>query len=151
MADNRFKDFISFAIEKEIEAASLYEKYAEIVQSRGTRKMLLELAEMERNHERRLREVAKGNWEEFGTPQPLMDLKIADYMVSAPLGQDSTVEDAMAFAMKAEQKAYALYTKLAELETDSNTRKLFADLASEELGHKHNLESEYEQMIMGEN
>ncbi len=151
MKYDRYQDFISFAIEKEIEAARLYEKYASIVQSRGSRKMLLELAEMEREHERRLRELLKGEDVQLGTQGPLPDLRIADFMVSATLRQDSSIEDAMAFAMKAEQKAYALYTKLSELETDNRTRQLFADLATEELSHKHNLENEYEKMVMGEN
>lgn len=151
MTNERFEEFLSFAIRNEVEAATLYEKYAGIVQSRGARRMLQELAEMERRHEKILRELSRGGDVTLGAQRPLSDMKIADFMVSGTLREDSSLEDAMAFAMKAEQKAYLLYSKLAELETDTRTRQLFADLASEELSHKHNLESEYDRMIMGEN
>ena len=66
------------------------------------------------------------------------------------LVEDSSIEDVYVFAMKAEQKAYELYSELAGLELEEKAKAMFAALAAEEKKHKEGLEVEYEKECMRE-
>jgi rubrerythrin len=47
-----------------------------------------------------------------------------------------TLEDVIAFAVKREETAYQLYKTAAERATNPGIRKMFEEMAAEELGHK---------------
>ncbi len=57
----------------------------------------------------------------------------------------------MIFAIKAEMKAYELYTNLEKLYTEPDEKALFTQLANEELKHKNDLEKAYDDEIYKEN
>jgi rubrerythrin len=146
----RLEDFVAFAIEQEIKAAQLYEKYAAVVDSRTARQLLKEMAAMEREHEAKLRDFLATGRMFISKIGELTDLHIGDYLVDASVNATSTVEEVFVFAMKAEQKAYDLYTKLALLEENGQLKRLFASLATEEKKHKFDLEKEYEKLFLRE-
>ncbi len=151
MSEHRFLDFIDFAIHQEIEAANLYELYAAKVSSRSARELLSRMAAVEREHQRKLEEFRRTGENRFPEDRKVADLHIADFMAAPMLTKESAIADVYAFAMRAEQKAFELYTRLAGLELDPAVRELFERLAAEEKKHKHDLESEYEQSAMTEN
>jgi len=53
-----------------------------------------------------------------------------------------SVEDALAFAVSKEASAHDFYSDLAERTTDEVSRKLFTELAAEEMEHKEKIELE---------
>lgn len=149
MDRNRYREIIEFAITKEQEAASLYEQYREVVTAAAGKKLLAEMAQMEREHERLLTDILeRGDDHLTGKTESVGDLHLSDYLVDIELKKDSPIEDVFIFAMKAEQKAADLYGRLAELQSDSDARELFARLSKEEKKHKLDLESQYDEGIM---
>jgi len=144
----RIEDIIKFAMGEEIKAAELYEKYAKIVKEPGAQRMLDDMALMERGHEQKLRKFEKTGADTLAKIGEVADLQISDFLVEKELTEDSSIQDVFIFAMKAEQKAFELYTRLAELEVSTDTVRLFRELAEEERKHKLDLESEYEKEYM---
>lgn len=151
MSNQRVADFVGFAIREEVKAAELYERYAGIVESRSARELLASMAVMERGHEMKLREFARSGKAFLQRSTADSDLHVSDFMTGETIGPDSDPQDVFVFAMKAEERAWALYSKLAGLESDPQTVELFLNLASEEKEHKRGLEKEYEQAYMREN
>lgn len=148
---SRLQDFIDFAIQNEIDAAELYERYSNLVKSKPQKELLKSLGSMERSHAQRLRDFHSGAPLVFANAVEASDMQISDYQVDVRLNEYSTLEDVFVFAMKSEQKAYELYTGLANLEEDPHIKMLFHGLAQDEKGHKALLEGEYEKGIMQEN
>jgi rubrerythrin len=148
---SRFKDFVQFAIDNEVEAARLYEKYALVAKQASSKKLLKDMAAMERGHEARLKEFLKSGSAYFSKIGVIADLHVSDFMVASELSESSTIEEVFVFAMKAEQKANELYAKLGSLETDANVKKVFLALADEEKKHKYDLEKEYEKEFASDN
>jgi rubrerythrin len=151
MSEHRFQDFLDFAIHQEVTAAGLYQSQARRVSSRSARELLEQMAATERAHERKLKEYRDTGAARFPDDAQVGDLHIADFMTAGALTESSDIADVYAYAMRAEQKAFELYSRLAELEIDPRTQTLFRQLAAEEKQHKHDLESEYEQSTMSEN
>lgn len=146
-----FEDFIQFAIEQEQAAAELYAKYSARVQDRATKEMLNSMAEMERGHETKLKSLKQSGTSTFPEPAKITDIQLSDFMTEPSLNEDSDIQDVFVFAMKAEQKAYELYTRLAQMEVDAGTKELFEFLAADEKKHKYDLETTYEDIFMKEN
>lgn len=144
----RIEEIIKFAIGEEIKAAELYEKNAKTVKEPGAQRMLEDMALMERGHEQKLRKFEETGADTLARIGEVADLQISDFLVEKVLTEDSSIQDVFIFAMKAEQKAFELYTRLAELEASTDTVRLFRELAEEERRHKLDLESEYEKEYM---
>lgn len=146
----RFESVIDFAIDQEIKAAELYENFRKVIKSKTTKKLLDEMARMERVHEKKLREFKETGTAYISKIGEVSDLHISDYLVEKKITDSSPVEDIFIFAMKAEEKAYKLYKKLASLETEENVKRIFISLAAEEKNHKYDLETEYEKNYIKE-
>ncbi len=142
---------IEFAIQNEINAAELYEKYAGVVESEASSKVLSDMAKMERGHEARLKSFKATGESSMTDADTVVDLQISDYLVDIELTESSTLQDVFIYSMKAEEKAYELYTKLCSAEGACEPGDLFSVLANEEKRHKLDLESEYEKLFMKEN
>lgn len=147
MIQSRYSELIQFALKNEREASKLYQKYAAIVTSNTTKKLLLEMAAMEREHEKILKNFSHKVPASSGS-SPMDDVHVADFFVQIQINENSTVQDVFTFAIQAEQKAIELYSQLSNLESDSTVKKMFSDLAVQEKGHKNGLEKEYEQVFL---
>ena len=150
MSDTNFEEIIDFAIEEEVKAYKLYEETAQKVNDNRLTPMLKDIANMERGHEAKLRALKAGKPVKVGS-EKIQDLKIGDYLVDVDLNENSSIQDIMIFAIKAEMKAYELYTNLEKLYTEPEEKALFAQLANEELKHKNDLEKAYDDEIYKEN
>lgn len=151
MPKTRFEDFLEFAIKNEIEAAGVYEKYAALCAFPAQKQLLERMSSMERNHEASLRKAKENGTGLLSGKTIPADLHLSDFLVDNTLSADSTIEDVLVFSIKAEQKAFELYSALAELEEDSSTKALLMKLAGEEKNHKFDLESQFEKRFMKEN
>lgn len=144
----RIEEIIKFAIGEEIKAAELYEKNAKKVKDTSAQRMLEEMALMEHGHEQKLRKFLETGADILVKIGEVADLQISDFLVEKELTDESSLQDVLIFAMKAEQKAFELYTRLAEMEVSTDTVRLFRELAEEEKRHKLDLETEYEKEYM---
>jgi rubrerythrin len=152
MAVERFEDFVRFAIEQERKSVVLYEKYAHAATSSGVRRLFESLVVMEREHEAKLTTVLESaSIAPLNRDEQMGDMRLADYMVEDELSDTASLDQVYVFAMKAEQQAYELYTRLASLEHEPRTKELLISLAQEELRHKRDLEREYENEFMRDN
>jgi rubrerythrin len=144
------ENVVQFAIEQEIKAAELYEKYAARIQDRGARKMLEEMALMERGHEKKLKMFLSSGKDLYSIKGVVPDIHISDFLVEKPLHDESSIQDVFIVAMKAEGNACALYSRFAAMALHEEHTALFLQLAEEEKKHKYDLEQEYEREVLRE-
>jgi erythrin-vacuolar iron transport family protein len=150
MQNLRMRDFVDFAIKNEMAAAAFYQGCADQARFAVQKTMFNELAATERGHEKRLRDFLSSGKVAAFSERAAGDLMISDFLVEKKIGPDSDPQDIFIFAMKDEQKACDLYTRLAALEQDPAVKALFVELAATEKGHKFSLEKEYEKVMMKE-
>ena len=148
-----FKDnneILDFAIENEQLAIDFYTKLAGEASSKAMRELFEEFANEEKKHNFRLTKI-----KEDGTvilhKQDIIDLKLSDYLVSAPKTKELTYQDALILAMKREKAAFRLYQTLSKKTSDENLKEVFLQLANEEAKHKMNFEIEYDNVIYKNN
>lgn len=146
----KFKDLneiLTFAIEKEVEAARFYEQVSELASMSGSREMLIEFARQERKHEGLLRQfMEKGVAQSVGDYQFkwITDIKRSDYVVELTYSKDMGYSDLLMLAAKREEKALALYNELLKQAETPEAKNLFKVLCQEEAKHKQFLETRYD-------
>jgi rubrerythrin len=151
---NSLEQALQTAIVREAAAYELYKSTAQLVAPGPAREMLLDLAAQEQGHRVRLEHVlARGVFERLTLAQQerVVDLKITDYLVTAPLSADATLQDILIVAGQREAGSHALYSVLAQVAEDDQTRSLFEFLANEELRHKQTVEKLYDELFYSEN
>jgi rubrerythrin len=109
-----------------------------------------EFAREEMGHKQKLVGIKSGRLQ-MPSAEKVQDLKIGDHLVEVTLSRDSTFQDALVVAMKAEKAAFKLYTELAEAADDPEAKNLFLSLAQEEARHKLRFEIEYDNYTYKEN
>jgi rubrerythrin len=141
------KEIITFAIEKEAEAARFYEQISELASMSGSREMLIEFAQQERKHEALLRQfMEKGVDQSVGDYQFkwITDIKRSDYVVDLAYHKDMGYSDLLMLAAKREEKALALYNELLKQADSPQAKDMFKVLCQEEAKHKLFLETKYD-------
>jgi rubrerythrin len=138
---------LDYAISNEEKAAALYYELAENVERPGMREAFLHFAKEEEGHKARLLKIKEGE-----IPAVSED-KVANLGITEQLGEpvtapNMTYQEALLFAMKAEKAAFTLYTKLAEMTSDSSLQRVFKSLAQEEAKHKLRFEIEYDEHVL---
>jgi len=141
-------EILDFAISREEEAYAFYTQMAQRMEKPWMKKAFQDFAEQELEHKDKLQAVKQGKTQEFSA-EKVADLKIADYLVSAPVSPDMTYADALTVAMKREKKAFMLYQRLANSCGDQ-LKGTFEALAQEEAKHKLWLEVEYDDKVLTE-
>ncbi len=142
-----FEDFIEFAIKREEEAIKAYGDIAGIAKTPGLKKLLLDLQEEERNHQKLLQDITKERIESLEIKE-VNDLKISDYLVEEPASPDMNFQDLLILAAKKEQKAVDLYSDMESKVSEQELKKLFQFLIQQEKSHKLKLEEEYEKHVL---
>ncbi|NMC44926.1 MAG: ferritin family protein [candidate division Zixibacteria bacterium] len=141
---------LEFAIAKEEEANAFYMDLARRMDKAHLKAIFEDFAREELGHKQKLLGVKSGRLPMPSTER-VQDLKIGDHLVEVTPGKDSTFQDALVVAMKAEKAAFKLYTELAEAADKPETKNLFLSLAQEEARHKLRFEIEYDQYTYKEN
>ncbi len=138
------------AIKIEEDSYNLYTGAREMVKSEHTRSWLDELAGYELEHKAKLEGLLVGDVERAikeSQREKVIDLKIGDYLVAQPLDTDSDFQDVLLVAIKREQATHDFYASMADLMDTGTIKNLFDLLAQEELKHKNNVETFYEEMV----
>lgn len=143
-------DILDFAIGEEETAVDFYMMLASHSKNADIRKVFISYAEEEMGHKAKLIEVKEQGVSVFGA-KPVLDLKLADYMVDVKASPDMSYQEALILAMKKEKAAFKLYTALADRMEDPAMKEIFYLLAQEESKHKLRFEIEYDDHILKEN
>lgn len=152
--ENAVQTILRTAIQREIDAYTLYSSAAAKTQIPTAQELLKDLASQEQGHRNRLESLLKGKvFQVLSRTQQkkIVDLKITDYLVEVPLAADSDLQDILIVAGKREKASHDLYAALAQVTEDDETVKLFDFLANEELSHKNRVETLYEQIVLKDN
>lgn len=154
-------DNICFTYEGALEAAIAMEEEGfrnylwalRTVQQKGAKEILRENAIDELNHKHQLEmALVEGQMEgaeEMSRTIPTMNMGYV--LKKAELGPDSTVRDALVYAMQLEKEAAEFYRKANEGCAGAPMAKLFERLHIEESSHLQLLEDLYEKHFMTEN
>jgi len=138
-------DIIDFAIKSEIEAAEFYESAAENEGTKGIVKMLKEYAQEERKHERMLKHLKENKEQIESYPfEKVQNLKRSDYLVDMKYRSGMSYVEIVRVAMKREEKAYKLYTEMAQVVEKPEQKNIFSIMAQEEAKHKNYFETMYD-------
>ncbi len=144
------EEILRFAIDQEEKARDFYLALAERVTSPQVRKAMLDFAEEEAGHKRKLEEVLAGRMDALPAEAP-EDLRLSDAMPELVATPDMDYQAALTLAMKAEDRMRQLYEGLAASARDAAMRELFIALAREEGEHKLLFERAYDDDINREN
>ena len=140
-------DILDFAIGEEQAAFEFYTRLASQAAASDIRATFESFANEEMKHKVRLEAIKLG-----GTlkpaKDPVMDLRIADYLVDVPASPGLDYRTALVLAMKKEKAAFKLYSDLAASADDENVKGTFLALAQEEARHKLRFELEYDDLLV---
>lgn len=141
------KDVLEFAIRKEDASAQFYHDLAALMKDSTTRIIFEVLGRNEMQHKSSLEfELIKQGQvvteEEFRvTDEP------ASYIEVDEQAQSMTYADALQLAIRKEQAAFQLFAELMVQAKDPQLRKMFFELAQEEMRHVLQFENEYNSIV----
>ncbi len=145
-------EILRLAIEREKEAASLYERIARDKGASGLAPLLRTLRDEEIEHRKRLEAMLPAAGSLFTARIPrIEDLRLTDAVPDIPAGDIATFQDLLLYAAKKEAGAVAFYESLAAGAADDGARRLFELLAAQERIHKKLVETEYENRVLPDN
>ena len=143
---------IDFAIQREREAQSTYYSYARETGRRSFSRLLLSMAEIEKEHERKLIALKQGKRiTDLFTPPKTEDLGLTEMLVEVPFSPDMDYGDFLILVIRKEGEAEDLYRKLEGLTDSTEVKNTFRILADEERKHKDWAQERYDQDILKEN
>jgi rubrerythrin len=140
-----FEETISFAIEREKEAAAFYEDASRQASYSGAKKTFEDFAKEERKHRTLLEGFLKGEstLSEYKF-EWIPDLKRSDYLVDMEYEKGMPYADMLRLAMKREEISLKLYNDLAQKTDKTDLTDVFKMLSQEEAKHKLKLETLYD-------
>ena len=146
------EEAIQFAISQEIQAANLYESLLSQAKDPRTTELFAELRDMEIQHRENLEAFDILAFRKRHDEQPLLDLKLTDYLVEQDPNAELNYQETLILAAQREQKTFAMYTAMAmRFEYDDTLKNLFTLLAREEMLHKDQIESLYDDTVLNQN
>ena len=145
---DQMRKALDFAIAKEMEAEAFYKEWAQKAKDPAVQGLFAELAGVEHGHMEILSNITPEEMTSSAVSDA-PDIHLADLLVDVTASPKLTLQEAMILAMKREEGAVELYSRLAEL--NGEAKSLFEALAKEEGRHKAQLEAEYDDNILIEN
>jgi rubrerythrin len=134
-------EILEFAIAREVEAYQLYTYLARWFENPEMRKVCEDFASEELEHK------AKLELEVMKTGKVVSDLNISDYMMDVGHALDMDYKEMLVFAINKEGLSVKLYTDLAAVVRDNDSRETLLALAQEETEHKMRFEAEYHNLL----
>ena len=140
-------DIVEMCVQQEQQAIDLYSLARDQAKDDSSRQKFQELVDMETVHK-----VSLQNFEiEKYIELPPADLKVTDYLMEPVLKDNMTTQEILILAAKREDKTAKMYQALADhFAFDKELSTFFQMMADEELRHKHDLETEYENEFLQE-
>ena len=151
MADAITSDeILDFAIAEEEKAANFYAGLTDKMEKPWMKEIFEQFSKEEWGHKNKLMGIKEGRTL-IPSEEKIQDLKITEYIVDMEPSPDMSYQDALILAMKAEKKAFKLYTDLAARVTDEGVKNTLQSLAQEEAKHKLRFEVEYDEFVLTDN
>jgi len=138
----QIQEILDTALQKEIEAQSIYMAMREQVDSPSVKGLLKALADEEEAHAKRIGELKELDSEQWFEDK-VADLKQKEGIKTDALEKDACIEDVMLYAINEEQLALEFYSRLVSTVKGKDAKALCEELAHEELKHKVKLELMY--------
>jgi rubrerythrin len=139
---------LTFAIEEEDKAACFYRNLATKAKDPGLRESLLSFAAEEEQHKAALENVMAGDLSMFAIAGIDESVFMEEGNEPALSPGSMTVQQALRFAITAEQKAFRLYMTLATVSEDSGLKTIFKALAKQEATHSKQFEEVYDRLLV---
>ncbi|NLV16885.1 MAG: ferritin family protein [Syntrophomonadaceae bacterium] len=149
MINDYYKNILSMAIAREIEAAEFYLGIYEKTNDVNLKGIFKELAEEELQHQSMLEGYQK-NESQVMRFKVKNDYKVAETVEAPRLSLDMKPVEAIALAMKREEEAMNLYQELADASDSAEQKEVFENLSRMEQSHKVRLEELYTNMAFPE-
>ncbi|MFQ5956336.1 MAG: ferritin family protein [Candidatus Brocadiales bacterium] len=143
------EDIIKLAIEKEYHAYKLYSGVLDRIHDPGARAMVSQLAKEELEHKEALEKLDTKKLKGL-KPKKVEDLRIAEFLKDREITDTSSLQDVLVFAMKREKESYEFYSKFASEMVDPDIKNVLEAFAQQELKHKRDIETFYDDVIYQE-
>ncbi len=148
---NSVEKILDFAMIKEQEAHDFYLVLSKRMEKQYMKEIFLGFAKEEMGHKEKIKAIKEGKLM-LKAEKEILDLQIGDYLEdSDPAAEDLDYQKALIIAMKAEKRAFRLYSDLAGAVQDPGLKETLYALAQEEAKHKLRFEVEYDDNIYQEN
>ncbi len=135
-------EVLEFAIAREVEAYELYTYIAQRARTLVIRKVCEEFAKEELEHKAKLElEMMKAGKVVSQSGQPVLNM--SDYIGEPGDPIDMNYRELLVFAMKKEETSVRLYSDLANIVGEEESREVLLALADEENQHRLRFELEY--------
>ncbi|MFC1971494.1 ferritin family protein [Chloroflexota bacterium] len=137
-------EILEKAIQKEIGSRLLYDNLSQKMKDQVAKDAFQELARQEQVHQNLLEQYQKGELK-TGTlsREQAVDYKIAEHLDQPEISPDMQLKDVFLLAANREMHSYKLYLALAGLHSPGEAKRMFEELASQELEHKQRVEFLY--------
>ena len=138
------KEILGKAIQKEIGSQLLYTDLSQRMRDQAPKDALQELARQEQEHQNLLEQYQQGKLR-AGTlsGEQTVDYKIAEHLYQPEISPDLQLRDIFLLAANREMHSHDLYLALVRIHPPGEAKRLLRKLASQELEHKHRVESLY--------
>ncbi|KON32518.1 hypothetical protein AC477_02885 [miscellaneous Crenarchaeota group-1 archaeon SG8-32-1] len=151
---HKWKKILEAAVKVEEQSIDLYNMALENSKYPSSKVFLKQLVDQEKGHKKKLEAILDDESKimELGSHEDTeQNLKIVDMMKDTPLTSESDYKAILIYAAKREKSTYDYYKNLAMGLKGTQMGEIFNALALEELGHKTNLEKEYDDCVLQEN
>jgi rubrerythrin len=140
-----FKEAITFAIDREKEAISVYDLFSKRATKPATKAMFVALVEEERRHEQILTGLTPEQLAHV-PPRPVTGGELSAAQIKFDPDMDFVA--AIKLAIQREEEAVKLYQMLHDESDDPTLKKLFAALVAQEQGHRAKLSDEQDSIVL---
>ena len=138
------EDVLRRAIQKEVEASLLYTDLSMRMSDKAAKDAFQELASQEQRHQHLLEQYLRGELKEGAiSSRQSVDYKIAEHLEQPEMSSEMKLKDVFLLAANREKASHELYMGLAQIHPVGDVRRLFEELASQELKHKQTVEFLY--------
>ena len=143
---------LDFAIARERQAQEMYVAYSRATDRRSFGQLLLTMADMEKEHERRLAELrGKRAWAPAFSGAGSERFTLEEPFKEVPFSPEMEYGDFLVLVIRKEEEAGRLYLRLEGLASSAEARTLFRHLAAEEKKHRDWAQEAYDRDVRRDN
>ncbi len=141
------KELVEGAVQREIDAQRAYSDLAGKANDDAVRDALQGLVKQEKGHQDILESYLRGELAGgmLGRSEEA-DYKIAERFDQTAISPDMELKDVFLLAAGREKASHEFYLQLSQVHPEGEVKSLLERIASEELGHKHKMESLYNEV-----
>jgi rubrerythrin len=138
------EEVLQKAIQKEIESQNLYSDLSQKMTDIAVKDVLQGLVRQEQAHQQLLERYLRGELKEGAlSAGETIDYKIAEHFNQPEISPDMQLKDVFLLAANREKASHELYLSLSQIHPAGSARRMFEELASQELEHKQKVEFLY--------